>query len=208
MTEEDSGQDPVGGDTDGEPATGDEPADEGLVARVAAHDEELAGEVADLIERAEHHEAEREELATRAAEHEEEVAELTERLQRTKADFQNYKKRAERRREEVKERATEDLIERLLDVRDNLQRALDQDADADIRDGVEATLRSFDDVLDAEDVAQIAPEPGEDLDPERHEALQRVAADQPAGTVVDVYRPGYEMDDTVLRSAQVTVSEE
>jgi molecular chaperone GrpE len=171
---------------------------EGLVARVAAHDEELAGEVAALRDRAD-------DLETDLADAEDEIEALTDRLTRTKADFKNYKDRAERKRQEVEQRATEDLVADLLDVRDNLARALDQDEDADIREGVEATLRSFDRTLESEGVERIDPDPGTDLDPQRHEALQRVEADQHEGTVVDVYRPGYEMAGKVLRAAQVTV---
>jgi len=112
-----------------------------------------------------------------------------------------------RRREEERKRATEGLVEPLLDVRDNLQRALEQDEDVDIRDGVESTLRQFDDVLEAEDVTEIAPEAGEEVDPHRHEVLARVEADVPEGTVADIHRQGYAMADSVLREAQVTVSE-
>jgi molecular chaperone GrpE len=171
-----------------------------LVAEVAAHDEDLADEVAALRDRADDLEATVEERAA-------EIDDLTDRLKRTQADYQNYKKRAKRQQEEIRERATEDLVERLLDVRDNLARALDQDEDADIRDGVEATLRSFDRVLEEEDVEHIDPEPGAAVDPQRHEVMLRVESDQPADTVAEVYRPGYEMAGTVLQAAQVTVSE-
>ena len=174
---------------------------EALVARVAAHDESLAGEVGALAER----------VATREAEASERMArieELESKLKRARADFQNYKKRIKDRQAEIRERATEDLVERLLDVRDNLVRALEQDEDADIRDGVEATLASFDRVLAEENVAAIEPEPGQDVDPDRHEVVLREEdGDQPAGAIERVYRPGYELAGTVLRPAQVTVSE-
>jgi molecular chaperone GrpE len=98
-------------------------------------------------------------------------------------------------------------VERLLDVRDNLQRALDQDDDADIRGGVESTLRQFDQELEREEVGRIEPAPGDETDPQRHEVLMRVASDQPEDAVADVHRPGYEMGGKVLRPAQVTVSE-
>ena len=106
----------------------------------------------------------------------------------------------------MKARATEELVEQLTDVRDNLVRALDQDDDADIRPGVESTLESFDRVLEDENVAFISPATGDEVDPERHEVMQRVDSDQPAGTIVDIYQAGYEMADTVLRPARVTVS--
>ena len=138
---------------------------------------------------------------------EEERDHLESRLKRLQAEFQNYKRRQERQREEERARATESLVERLLEVRDNLGRALEQDDDADIREGVEATFRQLDEVLRGEDVEPVEPDPGEPADPERHEVLLRVESDEPEGTVADVHRPGYEMAGKVLRPAQVTVSE-
>jgi len=136
-----------------------------------------------------------------------EIEELTSKLKRKQADFENYKKRMQRRQEEARQRATAGLLERFLSVRDNLQRAVEQDEDVDIHDGVESTLRQFDDVLQAEDVTSIEPDPGADVDPHRHEVLARVDADVPAGSVAGVHRPGYEMGESVLREAQVTVSD-
>jgi molecular chaperone GrpE len=162
---------------------------------------EVADELAKLRVKVDALEGEVEEL-------EGERDDLESRLKRKQADFQNYKKRMEKRREEEKARATEDLVTRLFDVRDNLKRALEQDEDADIRDGVEATFRELDRVFEDEGVEVVEPEPGDDVDPQRHEVLMRVESDQPAGTVADVHRPGYEMGGKVLREAQVTVSEE
>mgnify|MGYP002338700088 FL=1 len=180
-----------------------------LEERVAEADPEaLASEIAALRERAEAAEERAEEAEEQAVEAEERAEELESKLKRKQADFQNFKKRQEKKLADQQRRATEDLVERLLDVRDNLVRALDQDEGADIRPGVEKTLAQFDRVLDAEDVLPIDPEPGEAVDPERHEVLMRVDSDQPAGTVDAVHRPGYEMADRVLRPAQVTVAEE
>ena len=172
-----------------------------LASQVAEYDAELAAAVERLESRVTT-------LESELAEREEEVEDLTGRLKRKQADFQNYKKRAEKRREQLQERATEDLVERIVTVRDNLVRALDQDADADIRPGIESTLTEFDRILADENVSPIEPAPGEDVDPHRHEVMMRVEGDQPAGTVVDVYQPGYEMGEKVIRPAQVTVSDD
>jgi molecular chaperone GrpE len=137
----------------------------------------------------------------------ERTSELESRLRRKQAEFQNYKKRQTERIEEERERATEDLVERLLDVRDNLSRALSTDEGADIRGGVETTLDQFDRELDRENVDRIEPSVGEPTDPVRHEVLATVPSDQPADTIADVHRPGYEMAGKVLRPAQVTVSD-
>ncbi|GGK69427.1 MULTISPECIES: nucleotide exchange factor GrpE [Haloarcula] len=188
-------------DTD-EVDIGEFDVDDELIDRVAESDpEDIARELAGLRTRADS-------LESQVDEQDETIEELEEKLKRKQAEFQNYKKRMDKRREQEQKRATEDLVTRLLDVRDNLERALDQDEDTDIRGGVESTLRQLDDVLDAENVEVIDPEPGGDVDPTQHQVLARVDSDQPDGTIADVHRPGYEMADKVLREAQVTVSEE
>ncbi|PSQ52045.1 nucleotide exchange factor GrpE [Halobacteriales archaeon SW_8_65_20] len=194
--------------TRGSPPTGmsDEQAtteipepDADLVARIEeASPEQTAREIATLRERLE-------QLESELAESETAREELESKLTRKQADFQNFKKRQQKRTQQVRERATEDLVERLVGVRDNLVRALDEEGE--IRDGVETTLRQFDEVLNAENVAPIEPEVGTELDPQRHEVLMAVESDAPEGTVADLHRPGYEMADTVLRPAQVTVAE-
>lgn len=192
-------------DADGTGATTEastpETARDDLVAEVAAHDERLAAEVADL-------ERERASVAAELDETAATAEELQAKLKRSRADFQNYKKRVKDQEQQIRERATADLVERLLDVRDNLVRALEQEEGAEIRDGVEATLASFDRVLADEEVSAIEPEPGQSVEPERHEVVLREEdGEQPPGTIERIYRPGYELAGTVLRPAQVTVSE-
>ncbi|MBX0293668.1 nucleotide exchange factor GrpE [Haloarcula nitratireducens] len=189
-------------DVDLDDVTDGETADQDLVERVADSDPEaIARELTALRSRADSLESQVETLDG-------ETAELEDKLKRKQAEFQNYKKRMKKRREEEKQRATEDLVSRVLDVRDNLERALEQDEDADIRAGVESTLRQLDDVLAAESVEVIDPQPGEDVDPTQHQVLAKVESDEEAGAIADVHRPGYEMAEKVLREAQVTVSEE
>ena len=192
---EEAGTDSPDADTEAEPAADSgaegEELDRSLVERVADHDEALA-----------------EELETERADYEERIDELESKLTRKQADFQNFKKRQQKKLEQQTARATESLVEDLLPVRDNLSRALEQDGDADIRDGVEGTLRELDRVLADEGVERIEPEPGEDPDPQRHEVMMRVESDRPAGTIDELYRPGYEMGEKVIRTAQVTVSQE
>jgi molecular chaperone GrpE len=187
----DEGRGAEGESTDGERTLAD---------RVEEVDADLGTAVADLEARVEDLEAQVDEEAARADD-------LESKLKRKQADFQNYKKRAKKRQEEIEERATEDLIARLAPVRNDLVRALDQDEDVDIRDGVESTLEAFDRVLEEEGVTVIDPAPGDEVDPVRHQVMMRTESDRPEGTVVDVYRPGYEMAGTVIQEAQVTVSD-
>jgi molecular chaperone GrpE len=191
------------GDDDAGTATEEVPPSENLADladRVAEHDEALADEVGATAGRV----AEVEETAAERAER---IEELESRLKRQQADFENYKKRAERKQEEIRERATEAFVERIVGVRDNLVRALGQGEDADLRDGIESTLSAFDEALADENVEPIEPATGDELDPVRHEVLMRTESDRPAGTVVDCYRPGYEMAGRVIQTAQVTVSD-
>jgi molecular chaperone GrpE len=173
-----------------------------LVAEITAHDEELGAAVADLESRVA-------DLEETVEEKDDEIETLTERLQRTQADFQNYKKRAKERQENAEQRALRELLERFLSVRDDLSRALEDESDdlESLKEGVRVTRNEFDRVLDAEGVTQIDPDPGAEVDPSRHEVMMRVDSDQPEDTVASVYRTGYEMEEIVLRTAQVTVSE-
>lgn len=198
--------DSVQQDVDGavESSDEDDEADaiDSLVAEVAQYDESLAAEVGEL-------EKEVEALRNEVDAKEAEVEELTERVKRVQADFKNYKERSKRRLEDEKSRATEDLVTRLLDVRDNLDRALEgetEDVEA-LREGVELTRNEFDRVLDQEGVEEIRPDAGEEVDVNRHEVMMRVPSDEPEGTIAEVYRAGYEMGGKVLRAAQVTVSD-
>ncbi|WP_193308481.1 nucleotide exchange factor GrpE [Halorubrum halophilum] len=174
---------------------------EALAAAVAEHDEALAREVAAL-------EADLDETRDELLDAEAENEELTSKLARVKADFSNYKQRAKRKQDEIRERASEQLVERITPVRNDLLRALDQEAGSDLRPGVESTLEKFDEVLADEGVEPIEPDPGEDVDPARHQVMLRVESDRPAGTVHEVYEPGYEMGDRVIREAKVTVSDD
>jgi molecular chaperone GrpE len=212
MTEQDAAEteassgDPDATDQQDADASGDSAAEDGavdqeLVDRVADSDpESIAKELASLRTRVDG-------LEGQLEERDGEIDELESKLKRKQAELQTYKKRLDERREEEKQRAAEDIVSKLLDVRDNLQRALEQDEDVDIRDGVESTFRQFDDVLAAENVDVIEPEPGTDVDPESHQVLARVDSDQPEGTIDEVHRPGYVMAEKVLREAQVTVSD-
>ena len=176
--------------------------DQKLLERVVDSDpEEIARELAALR-------SQNETLESEVEEFEAEAEELEDKLKRKQAEFQNYKKRMKKRREEEQQRATEDLVSRILDVRDNLERALEQDEDTDIRGGIESTLRQLDDVLNAENVEVIDPDPGADVDPSVHQVLANVESKEPPGAIADVHRPGYEMAEKVLREAQVTVSKE
>lgn len=129
---------------------------------------------------------------------------------RTIAEFDNYRKRATREREETVRFAGESLVRELLPVLDNFERALQaarQDpAAAAVTAGVELIQRELLRVLERAGVTPFSAV-GATFDPERHEAIARVpAAGRPDMTVVDETSRGYLLHGRVLRPAQVTVA--
>jgi len=191
---------PEDGREEGQEGENTEPEDDLIEFVEETPSEQVAAVIRRLI-------AERGERREELDEERERADDLESRLSRKQADFQNYKKRQQERMEEERQRATEDLVGRLLDVRDNLARALEQDEDADIRGGIESTLVQFDEELDRENVEVIEPDLGTEVEPQRHEVLITVESDQPEDTVAQLHRPGYEMAGKVLRPAQVAVSD-
>ncbi|MFQ3578369.1 MAG: nucleotide exchange factor GrpE [Verrucomicrobiia bacterium] len=130
---------------------------------------------------------------------------------RSQADFENYRKRSAREREEAVRFANAGLIERLLPLLDNfdlgLAAAANEQGAATIVQGFEMVRRQFGDFLKAAGVEVIDAEPGELFDPARHEALaQEANAEIAEGHVIRQVRRGYRLHDRLLRAAAVFVS--
>ena len=137
----------------------------------------------------------------------ERLKEEHERLLRTAADFDNYKKRAAKEREEVQRFGSERLLKELLPVMDNLDRALAAAKDGDpLADGVKLVRASLEQSLARHGVKGFSAM-GETFDPASHEALMQVpTADQPAGTVVLEHARGWRLHDRLVRPAMVGVA--
>lgn len=123
------------------------------------------------------------------------------------ADFENYKKRAERHLLERTLAGKRATLAKFLPVLDNLQRALGYQPDSDgLRGGLAATEREFGALLASEDVKAI-PVLGAPFDPRLAEAIgTRETDDVDDDTVVDEVLRGYALGDDVLRPARVIVS--
>jgi molecular chaperone GrpE len=136
-----------------------------------------------------------------------ELADLRDRSIRTLADFENYRRRAEREREDLKRYAIGDALRELLPVVDNLQRALAAGGTVDdLKTGVELTLRQFTDLLRQRGVVEV-PALGAPFDPAVHEAVARVDdATVTVPTVVDELQRGYTLHGKLLRPALVRVA--
>lgn len=137
------------------------------------------------------------------------IAELEQELAAARADFYNYRQRAMRERQDLRRRATEDLIVSLLPVLDNLDRALSVPEDGSAKDilaGVKMVSRQFLSVLEESGVSVI-PAKGERFDPALHEAIGAVRVEdaEEDGAVVDEQLRGYRTKDRVLRPARVLV---
>jgi molecular chaperone GrpE len=138
----------------------------------------------------------------------ERLAALEDRLLRTAADFDNYKKRAAREREEYVRLANERLVKELLPVLDDLERALaavGEHEEATVEEGVRLVHRSLAELLARNGVVEISTEGA--FDPHVHEALLSQPSDAESGSVIDVVQKGYRLGDRVVRPARVIVSE-
>ena len=134
------------------------------------------------------------------------------RLMRMQAEFENYRKRIEKEREDVRRMASERIVRELVDVAENLERALDACAGSagpvpdSLGEGIRMTLNSLKDVLCREGLSEI-DSVGKPFDPNYHEVVSTVASeDHPENTVVKEYMKGYLLNTRVLRPAKVEVS--
>jgi molecular chaperone GrpE len=123
------------------------------------------------------------------------------------AEYENFRRRSQKEREETCSRASADVIAKLLPVYDNLSRALETPcSDEAFLRGVELTAAQLDEILKSLGVEAI-PAAGEKFDPERHNAVSSVAADgAPGGTVTAEFRKGFTLNGKVIRHAVVQVS--
>jgi molecular chaperone GrpE len=151
----------------------------------------------------------------RVAKLETELAESKDRLLRALADTENVRRRGQREREDAQRYAAAAFAKDLLDVADNLRRALASVDGAEVQDdrikglidGVAATERALLAAFERHSIRRIEPKPGERFDHNFHQAMFEVEnSGQPAGSVVQVLQPGYQMHDRLLRPALVGVA--
>jgi len=136
-----------------------------------------------------------------------ENAELKDRLLRTHAEMENLRKRAARQVEDAHKFGIEKFASALLDVVDNLERALavEEGSEATVREGVQLTLNSWHDMMKRFHFERIDAV-GEQFDPNWHEALTQLPSDEPEGTVVAQHVAGYSLHGRLIRPAKVLVS--
>jgi len=132
---------------------------------------------------------------------------VDDRLLRLAADFDNYKKRAAREREEYVKLANERLVKDLLPVLDDLERALlaaAEHEEAALEEGVRLVYRSLQSVLERQGLRTIGTD-GK-FDPHVHEALLSQPSEAEEGSVIDVVQKGYRIGDRIVRPARVVIA--
>ena len=146
-----------------------------------------------------------------------EAAQLKDQLLRALAEAENVRRRAQREREDAAKYAITNFARDVLQVSDNLHRALEaipaaalaaDEALKNLHEGVSATERQLDAALERQQVKRIWPM-GEKFDANLHQAMFEVqTADQAPGTVVQVMQAGYLIHDRLLRPALVAVAKQ
>jgi molecular chaperone GrpE len=130
---------------------------------------------------------------------------------RALADLENYRKRAQREKEDAFRFANDNILRNIIPVLDNLERATEHartinEDQGGLFEGVEMTLEQFRKVLESSGVKQIETM-GQLFDPNFHQAMGQIpTADQPVNSVVQELQKGYLLNDRLLRPAMVMVA--
>jgi molecular chaperone GrpE len=152
--------------------------------------------------------AQLDESARRARETSERLREEHERLLRTAAEFENFKRRAAKEKEDIGKFAIERLLKDFLPVADNLERALDHAEQHDpkvVIDGVRLVQKMLDQAFSKHGLTSFSAV-GAAFDPNSHEALMQAESDLAPGTVVSEMAKGYRLHERLVRPAAVVVA--
>ena len=150
---------------------------------------------------------------TPAEEEQQPVDELTkwrEMALRTAAEYDNYRKRCVKDREDFTKYANRSLLEELLPVIDNfemgMQMAAQQGTDSMIYIGMSMVQKQLADFLEGQGVEAIDAAPGQEFDHNVHEAIMSEPSDQPEGTIIRILRRGYNLRGRLLRPVNVVTA--
>jgi molecular chaperone GrpE len=152
--------------------------------------------------------AQLEESFSRARDTGERLKDTHERLLRTAAEFENFKKRALKDKEDMQKFGNERLLRDFLPVADNLERALDHADQHDLKqviEGVRLVQKQLESALGKHGVTGFSAV-GKPFDPTQHEALMQQESDEPPNTVVSEMARGYKLNDRLIRPAAVVVA--
>ena len=128
---------------------------------------------------------------------------------RSQADFENYKKRAAREKEDAMKYANSSLLQRLVSILDNFELGLTaaktESEQSPIYSGMVLVQKQLNDLLEENGLQAIEAE-GKKFDPNLHEAIAHEPSGSAEGTVIRQARRGYRFKDRLLRPARVVVS--
>jgi molecular chaperone GrpE len=137
------------------------------------------------------------------------LAEMHDAFMRAKADGENIRRRAQEDVAKAHKFAVESFAEAMVPVKDSLEMALKVEAPTldSLKEGVEMTLKQLNSAFEKNRLLEILPAQGDKLDPNKHQAVAVVPAEQEANTVVSVLQKGYMIADRLLRPAIVTAAQ-
>ena len=135
------------------------------------------------------------------------IKELTETLQRLQADFENYKKRVDKEKQEFMQFATREFVKRILPIIDNFEVALaHEQSHEDFKKGVELIYAQMREILPNHGIEEIDTE-GKTYDPFMHQAMMTVHdPSKKENEIIEVFQKGYKMGNNAIRQAKVKVN--
>lgn len=147
------------------------------------------------------------ELRKKLDEKQKEANEYLQMAQRLKAEFENYKKRTDKEKNELIEYGQEKIILEILPVIDNFERALNSEGDLKaLKEGIELVYRQFKTILDKCGVKEIDAE-GLIFDPYKHHAVMQAEEEgRKENEIIEVFQKGYTLNDKVIRPSMVKVA--
>ncbi|HJV01655.1 MAG TPA: nucleotide exchange factor GrpE [Burkholderiaceae bacterium] len=137
------------------------------------------------------------------------LAEMHDAFMRAKAEGENIRRRAQEDVAKAHKFAVESFAEAMVPVKDSLEMALKVESPSleSLKEGVEMTLKQLNSAFEKNRLLEIMPAQGDKLDPNKHQAVAVVPAEQEANTVVSVLQKGYMIADRLLRPAIVTAAQ-
>jgi molecular chaperone GrpE len=196
----------VPSESNGSSGAGEAPVPEEKAAEPQAAASEPAGE--EVAHKVEQLRALLDDSTSRAKQTQERLKDTHERLLRTAAEFDNFKKRTQKEKEDARRYAIESLLKDFLPVADNLERALEHAEQHDpkqVIEGVRLVQKMFEGALAKHGVVGFSAR-GQMFDPNLHEALMQQESDAPPGTVISEMARGYKLHDRLVRPAAVVVA--
>ena len=150
-------------------------------------------------------------LRERLAEAQSQAQEYLDGWQRARAEFVNYRRREEQRRQALEQEIPARVVSKFPPVLDDMDRAFqaipEEARDSAWVEGLAMVKRKFHAVLEKEGLSLMEVKPGDRFDPNYHEAVTHEPSDEfDAGQIVEVVQQGYMLNDSVLRPALVRVS--